>query len=42
MHNPWTKEGILEGMGVLGGRGVKRKNWDNHNSIINKMYFKNK
>ena len=31
---------MLEGMGVP-GRGVQRlKNWDNCNSIINKIYLK--
>ena len=29
--------GWLEGMGVLGGVGQNRKNWDNCNIIINKI-----
>ena len=31
------------GRGVAGQRGIKgRKKWGNHNSKINKIYFKNK
>ena len=31
--------GWPEGVGGTGWRGQRRKNWDNHNSIINKVYF---
>ena len=31
---------ILEGMGGTGWRGTEGENWDNCNSIINKIYFK--
>ena len=32
---------MLEGRVVQGGRGIKgRKNWDNCNSIMNKIYLK--
>ena len=33
------REGLLEGRGVL-SRGGKGENWDNCNSLINKIYFK--
>ena len=43
MHDPRTKTkgggGLLEGMGVPGERRQRRKNWDNYNSIINKVYI---
>ena len=32
---------MLEVMGVLGGGGKGENKWDNSNSIINKIYFKN-
>ena len=36
-------EGLLEGGCVQGGRGSRgEKNWDNCNSIINKVYFNKK
>ena len=31
---------MLEGGGVQGGGGIKGKNWENCNNIINKMYLK--
>ena len=48
MYNPWTwtkGEGNAGGWGGVGGgtgkRWIKgRKNWGNHNSIINKIYLK--
>ena len=43
MHDPWTwmKEGALpEGMGGTRRRGQGEKDWDNYNSIIDKIYFK--
>ena len=42
MHNlwTWTKEGIAGGKGDIGWRGAKGENWDNCNSIINKIYLK--
>ena len=33
---------MLEEREVLVGRGQRRKNWDNCNSIVNKIYFKKK
>ena len=36
-HRHELRGGLLEGKGVLGGGG-RRKNWDNSNSIINKIY----
>ena len=30
--------GLPEGMGILDGAGQRAKNWDNCNSIINKIY----
>ena len=46
MHDPWTRpkvgkggrEGGREGYQTEGGKG--EKNWDNCNSIINKIYLK--
>ena len=40
MHGPWTwtKGGLLEGMGVPGRGEQRRRNWDNCNRIINKIY----
>ena len=32
--------GMLEGRGVQGGGGIKAENWENCNSIINKIYLK--
>ena len=32
--------GLLKGRRVLGGGGERRKNWDNCNSVINKIYLK--
>ena len=32
--------GLLEEMGVMKGGRQRGKNWDNCNSIINKIYFK--
>ena len=44
MHNHGYEimegEGIAGGEGITGQMGAKRKNWDNSNSIINKIYFK--
>ena len=42
MHDPWTltKGRIAGGKGGVGG-GAKGENWDNCNSIINKVYLKN-
>ena len=31
---------MLEGIGVVGGAGQRGKNWDNCNSINNKIYLK--
>ena len=42
MHDlrTWTKAGgLLEGMGVLGGGGQRRKTWDNCNDTSNKIYL---
>ena len=33
---------LLEGRGIPGGRGPRGKNLDSCNSIMNKIYFKNK
>ena len=38
-HRHELRGGLPEGMGVLGGGG-KGRNWDNCNSIVNKMFFK--
>ena len=32
---------IARGKGVLSGGGQRGENWDNGDSIINKIYFKN-
>ena len=42
MHNPWTltKEGTAGGNGHTRWIGQRGKNWDNCNSIINKIYLK--
>ena len=40
-HEQWCGDCWRE-QGVLGGRGQRRKNWDNCNSIINKIYLKSK
>ena len=43
MHDPWTrtKVGIAGGNGGVPARkGQRGKNWDNCNSIINKIYLK--
>ena len=34
--------GKLEGLGVQGGGEYRGKNWENCNSLINKIYFKKK
>ena len=31
---------MLEGRGVQGGEGIKGENWENCNSIVNKIHFK--
>ena len=36
------RRGELGGLGVQGGWGIKEENWENYNSIINKIYLKNK
>ena len=42
-HGHKLKWGNDGGMGITGWRGIKRREkWDNCNSIINKIYFKNK
>ena len=42
-HGHELRRGILENGEVQGGGGIKgRKNWDNSNSIINKIDFKKK
>ena len=33
---------MLEGWGVQGRGGIKGKNWENCNRIINKIYLKKK
>ena len=42
IHDPWTgtKGGIARGKGGTGGSGAKEENWDNCNSIINKICLK--
>ena len=37
-HGHELKEGIAGGKGVPGRGGQRRKNWDNCNNIINKIY----
>ena len=32
------RRGELGGLGVQGGWGIKEENWENYNSIINKIY----
>ena len=40
-HGYKLREGMLEGVGVVGGgRQRGEKEWDNCNSIINKIYLK--
>ena len=39
-HGHERREGLLEGMEDIRWRGAKGENWDNCNSIINKIYFK--
>ena len=39
-HGHELREGLLEGMRLLGRGGQRGKNWDSCNSIINKIYFK--
>ena len=39
-HGHELRRGVLEDWGVQGGRGVKGENWENCNSIINKIYIK--
>ena len=34
--------GMLEGWGVQCGGGIKGEDWENCNSMTNKIYFKNK
>ena len=42
MHDLWAKGwGLTKGAGGTGGE-VKGENWDNCNSIINKIQFKRK
>ena len=41
-HGHELRGGIAGGKGVPGEGGQRRKNWENCNSIINKIYFKNK
>ena len=44
MHYPWTGAkggGLPEGRGGPRQRGAKGENWDNCNSLINKIYLKN-
>ena len=38
-HGHELKGGWLEGRGIFRGRAQRGKNWDNCNSIINKIYF---
>ena len=38
--NELRVEGNAGGRGRPGQRGIKRENWDNCNSIINKIYLK--
>ena len=42
MHDPWTRteRGLLEGMVVPDEGGLRKKNWDNCSSVINKIYLK--
>ena len=41
MYNTWTgtQGGNAGGLGGTGQRKDKQKNWENCNSIINKIYF---
>ena len=39
-HGHELRMGLLEGSGFPGGRRQRGKNWDNCNSIINKIYLK--
>ena len=41
-HGHELKRELLEGRWVPGRKGQRRKNWDNCNNIINKIYLKNK
>ena len=41
-HGHELKMGNVGGRGCAGWRGVKGEEWDNCNSIINKIYTKNK
>ena len=41
-HEHELKGGIAGGWGYAGQRGIKGGKWDNCNSIINKIYLKNK
>ena len=40
MHDPWTqtKGRIAGGKGDIRKRGAKGNNWDNCNSMMNKIY----
>ena len=43
MHDPWTRttvQGLTVGVEVLGEGGAKGENWDNCNSINNKLFKK--
>ena len=40
IHGHELRRGVAGGNGVSGGTGQRRKNWDNSNSIINKMFLK--
>ena len=41
-HGHALKAGNAGGRGCAGWRGIKGGKWDNCNSIINKIYLKNK
>ena len=41
-HGHELKGGNVGGRGCAGQRGIKGERWDNCNSIINKIYTKNK
>ena len=38
-HGHELRGGLLEEKGVSGGGGQRERNWDNCNSIINKIYI---
>ena len=42
IHGHELRKGMLVGRSVQGGGEQGKKKWDNCNSIINKIYFKNK